>query len=315
MNVINLVEKAYAKLKGSYSSISGGFFGEAMFTLNGNCYWKLMNFEDVRAKAMNKIMKYVKCGFPKYSEKDECANHDLIECHSYLILNVLEIDGNRFFFLRNPWGEKVWNGDYSKGSPLLTPSLCGKLKEKIADDTFYMIEKDFLKYFTRIGVVKSIDLKNLCRCCECRIHPLYNMTPNLSDLELQLDKNPNFRIRMTDQIENGKSAKFRILFEKQIELNEPRYYKNTSVVFFAHKNVPIIEYSNSFVFSTSSTFEKMNDSVSFAICNYGMYQSEQVYYIKVFCEQNFELYNFDEKNFKLYSNSLHEAITKILDDS
>lgn len=318
-----LVEKAYAKLKGSYSSINGGFFGEAMFALNGYCYPKFLNLKDDRTKVINEIMKYVKCGFPMdASIRDSNAGNDLsihglYPNHSYLVLNVLEIEGNRFFFLRNPWGKKVWNGDYSKKSPLLTPSLYGKLKNKIADGAFYMIEKDFLEYFTSIEVVKTIDPRNICHCCKCCIQPSANLSSE------SLEKNQVFCIRLTDQIENGKSVKFVVLFERQKKLNE-RFPRNYSVVAFVRTNgqemcQKIFANSNysrndtiEDVFSVSSSFEKINDSFALALCNVGDDQSEQVYFVRVFCEKNFELYNIDEQNFKLYYKQLQKTIAKIL---
>jgi hypothetical protein len=37
----------------------------------------------------------------------------IIERHAYSIMKCKEVDGNRFCLIRNPWGEKEWNGPWS----------------------------------------------------------------------------------------------------------------------------------------------------------------------------------------------------------
>ena len=40
--------------------------------------------------------------------------------HAYSLISVYEADGPvpRLVKIRNPWGQKEWNGDYSDDSPL-----------------------------------------------------------------------------------------------------------------------------------------------------------------------------------------------------
>jgi hypothetical protein len=38
----------------------------------------------------------------------------VVERHAYSIMKCKEVDGKRFCLLRNPWGEKEWNGAWSK---------------------------------------------------------------------------------------------------------------------------------------------------------------------------------------------------------
>lgn len=53
------------------------------------------------------------------------GNTGLVSSHEYSLLSAHEVYVNgetlRLVRLRNPWGEKEWNGDWSDHSPLWTP--------------------------------------------------------------------------------------------------------------------------------------------------------------------------------------------------
>ena len=59
-----------------------------------------------------------------------------------------------FVCLRNPWERFEWKGDLSKNSPLWTEEIKKGLhiKDIAKNGTFWMIEKDYFKYFTDIEV-------------------------------------------------------------------------------------------------------------------------------------------------------------------
>lgn len=59
----------------------------------------------------------------------------LVGSHAYSIINLYEIvhpiKGEvTLLKLRNPWGRKEWQGDWSEDSNLWTPELRAKLKVK-----------------------------------------------------------------------------------------------------------------------------------------------------------------------------------------
>lgn len=333
-----LVEKAYAKLKGSYTKISGGFFTDAMFSLVGNLYPKEIDLAKERKDLIiRKINKYIKSGFPieasihlNDSNKSKLYHqkYNLIEKHSYLLLNMIEIDRCHFFYLDNPWGNFEWNGDYSINSPLLTPELRKKLGNPIGNGLFYMIDKDFFEFFTKIEVAKTFDTSNICQFFQLKLPKSKETGVNL--LDLHLEQIPNFAIQIVDSIDTGKSVKVHILIEKQRKNKQ-------SIITLAHVNgkklsaetLAHCNYSRKIffrnVFAISSSFEKQDDVITFAICNYGSEQVEEEYCIKVFCECNFKLYNIDQPNvifqvdndycsFKQYLKSLRKSVTNLLND-
>lgn len=81
-----------------------------------------------------------------------------VKGHAYSVLKIYDDaelqkkDKNlKLVKLRNPWGEKEWNGDWSDSSPLWTPALKEKYKvEKRNDGVFYMALKDFTKFFESV---------------------------------------------------------------------------------------------------------------------------------------------------------------------
>lgn len=309
-----LVEKAYAKLNGSYSNIEGGYISYPIYSLFGY-FQKHINFKEWNSKKtkplIERIIKYQKFGCIMDSSinssldqimLDDIKNHNLVTGHSYLILKVREVNGNYFFFLRNPWGYKIWNGDYSSGSPLLTYKLKKSLKYRNEHGAFWMIDRDFFHYFTRIGISKPINPKYTVRLCHCTLPEGSNST--LSS-KWHLEEKPNFAFQITETVTTNKPIKFYILIEKRrINLDEDN--GSTTVITFANANGKKIDSGTlrdptsftkkSFgnIFSLSYTLTNPKDIITFVVHNIGKSTVSKECYIRVFCEYNFKLYNIDD---------------------
>ncbi len=69
--------------------------------------------------------------------------------HAYSFLKFLDANGNNLVKIRNPWGTRIWKGDWSFQSNKWNKTLRDKLNyNKCPDDgSFYMCMQDFLKYF------------------------------------------------------------------------------------------------------------------------------------------------------------------------
>lgn len=176
---VMLVEKAFAKLFGSYASLRFGWSYEAMIDLTGAPFRTIrLQDEDIseefsNGSLWNTMLNYDQAGYlisattpgeDIYTEDYRDADFvgtagqgrgpsGLVSGHAYTVLTVAEVsEGGQLYKLvqlRNPWGMFEWQGDWGDNSPLWTPTLREKLgAQAIVDDgTFWMSFDDFCKYF------------------------------------------------------------------------------------------------------------------------------------------------------------------------
>jgi len=70
--------------------------------------------------------------------------------------------------IRNPWGEKEWDGDWSDTSSLWTKEMKAHFKPSLdqADGTFWMDFETFCKNFIKVNVCKLENYKELRFKCD-----------------------------------------------------------------------------------------------------------------------------------------------------
>lgn len=167
-----LLEKAFAKVHGSYHQIKGGWPFEAMMDLTGSPY-KDIRFADKGVQDQisdgslfdylldcdinNFIMSCSTAGEDHFTESGgkPVNNIGLVPGHAYTLISVVKTkrEGHRLCQIRNPWGNFEWTGDWSDNSPLWTPALRKECKMVVADDgLFWMSFEDLVKNFTGISV-------------------------------------------------------------------------------------------------------------------------------------------------------------------
>ncbi|GLE04739.1 hypothetical protein PINS_up013718 [Pythium insidiosum] len=150
-----LLEKAYAKAHGDYSAIEGGFTGEGVEDLTGGVTSEIV-CEDILDRdrfwreeltKVNKELLFA-CAI---SGVRAFAVHGIIVNHAYSVLKAVEVNGQRFVQVRNPWGQCEWTGAWSDGSAEWTPEWMTLLGHKFGDDgAFWMSYDDFLNTFTTL---------------------------------------------------------------------------------------------------------------------------------------------------------------------
>ena len=158
---VMLLEKAWAKVHGSYERIEAGYAENVLRDLTG-APTKVFTHDDkelwdnmLRAKENNFLMAG-SAGSTK-SSKELLEEMGLIGYHSYGILDVREVatmEGmEKLIKLRNPWGDFEWTGDWSDQSPNWTDDLKKELNfQNIDDGTFWMSFVDFTHYFSRVQI-------------------------------------------------------------------------------------------------------------------------------------------------------------------
>ncbi|XP_023171681.1 calpain-A [Drosophila hydei] len=164
-----LLEKAYAKLHGSYEALKGGTTCEAMEDFTGGVS-EWFDLKEAPANLFSILQKAAErnsmmgCSIeadPNVLEAE--TPQGLIRGHAYSITKVCLIDivtPNRqgkipMIRMRNPWGnEAEWNGPWSDSSPEWR-YIPEEQKQEIGlnfdrDGEFWMTFQDFLTHFDRV---------------------------------------------------------------------------------------------------------------------------------------------------------------------
>ncbi|XP_054856079.1 calpain-12-like [Eublepharis macularius] len=156
-----LLEKAYAKLNGSYEAMNGGYMNEAFVDFTGGIGetipLKTPNpelFRTIKQAVRKRSMMGAHIQVKGLHEREANTAEGLVKGHAYSITGVhkLDVEGKKvkLLRLRNPWGEVEWRGRWSDHSPLwsyLDPALKNKLCVSKEDGEFWMQLVDFVRHF------------------------------------------------------------------------------------------------------------------------------------------------------------------------
>uniref|UniRef100_A0A669CAI4 Calpain-3 n=1 Tax=Oreochromis niloticus TaxID=8128 RepID=A0A669CAI4_ORENI len=158
-----LLEKAYAKLHGSYEALKGGNTLEAMEDFTGGVteYFELSDDPTELYKIMkNALERGSLMGCSIDSELESRTEQGLVRGHAYSIISLEECDEVskdtriRLIRLRNPWGFVLWKGPWSANSKeWSTISAADRenlKKQTIEASEFWMSFADFKKNFTKL---------------------------------------------------------------------------------------------------------------------------------------------------------------------
>jgi len=161
---VPIVEKAYAKLHGSYEALEGGSISDGLKDLTGGGVdiVRLEGKEDpealwdkLRQNAANHYL--MGCSIDRNDAPETALPCGLLVNHAYSIIRCVEINNVRLIRIRNPWGQGEWTGAWSDDSKEWSPTLLGQLDYEFANDgTFFMSFEDFIAYFNRIFVLRSV---------------------------------------------------------------------------------------------------------------------------------------------------------------
>ncbi|XP_053677985.1 calpain-A-like [Anopheles nili] len=169
-----LLEKAYAKLQGSYEALDGGTGREGMVDLSGGIteHYPLKGdepadmFEILERSLARKSL--VTTGINQDTQ-DRLKSVNLVSSHEYSVTKVSRLDaqlhmldlGNglavdvKLICLRNPWGQREWTGAWSDNSLewiLVNDEKMSELNIVRQDGEFWMSFEDFVTYFDDISI-------------------------------------------------------------------------------------------------------------------------------------------------------------------
>uniref|UniRef100_A0ABI7WLG4 Calpain catalytic domain-containing protein n=1 Tax=Felis catus TaxID=9685 RepID=A0ABI7WLG4_FELCA len=163
-----LLEKAYAKLNGSYEALTGGSLVEGLQDLTGGiceCY----DLRKPPAGLFQIIRKALRAGSllacsidvssAAEAEAETTTCQKLVKSHAYSVTGVEEVDfwghPEKLVRLRNPWGEVEWTGAWSDSAPEwnhIDPRRKEELDKRAEDGEFWMSFSDFSRQFSRLQI-------------------------------------------------------------------------------------------------------------------------------------------------------------------
>ncbi|CBZ42128.1 Calpain catalytic domain-containing protein [Caenorhabditis elegans] len=167
---VPLIEKAMAKVLGSYSKLHGASLAQGLSMLTGascvnyNCPPIPSSVDDVDtfwaqlvSSKESGFLMCCHCGaFENVVAEAEFKAMGLLTNHAYSILDVIYEQGYRLLRIRNPWGQFVWNGKWSDGWPGWPIGMKQKFLNQRKDETgaFWMDLEDFVARFASVTVCK-----------------------------------------------------------------------------------------------------------------------------------------------------------------
>uniref|UniRef100_A0A8K9XPC3 Calpain-3 n=1 Tax=Oncorhynchus mykiss TaxID=8022 RepID=A0A8K9XPC3_ONCMY len=162
-----LLEKAYAKLHGSYEALKGGNTTEAMEDFTGGVteFYEMKEAPKELYKIMKKALErgsMMGCSIDSLvpARFETRTVTGLVKGHAYSVTAVEESQHKaskvRLVRLRNPWGQVEWNGPWSDNSKewvSLSKGEKDQLQHQSAEDgEFWMSFEDFKKNYTKIEI-------------------------------------------------------------------------------------------------------------------------------------------------------------------
>ncbi|XP_075993035.1 calpain-9 [Genypterus blacodes] len=162
-----LLEKAYAKLHGSYESLKGGSTMEAMEDFTGGVGETYEtkkapdNLYSIMKKALDRgSMMGCSIDISSSAESEAQTASGLVKGHAYSITGLEEVNYRgrmvKLIRIRNPWGQVEWNGPWSDKSRewdyVDRADKTRILQNSTEDGEFWMEFEDFKKNYDKVEI-------------------------------------------------------------------------------------------------------------------------------------------------------------------
>lgn len=173
-----LLEKAWAKLHGSYKHLEVGAPYQAMMDMScspGECFGFKQAAQEIGPERMNgRLRKYLRYGdvllasSPTYEDEDpqDPEACRLMLNQAYSLLRICRVQGQLLFCLRSPAKSFEWKGNWSDSSFLWTPEaqLEARYEPDVNDGIFWMDEQEFYSNLSNVHVLHLRESGPLAWC-------------------------------------------------------------------------------------------------------------------------------------------------------
>ncbi|XP_042082288.1 calpain-2 catalytic subunit [Haplochromis burtoni] len=161
-----LLEKAYAKVYGSYEALTGGNTIEGFEDFTGGIA-ETYNLKEAPANLFHIIQRALSLGslmgcsidITSAYESEAVTSLKLVKGHAYSLTGAEEANFKgqqvQLVRIRNPWGEVEWTGPWSDGSSEwshVTEDEKLKLNNVAEDGEFWMSYSDFIRNFSELEI-------------------------------------------------------------------------------------------------------------------------------------------------------------------
>ncbi|XP_014732899.1 PREDICTED: calpain-13-like isoform X2 [Sturnus vulgaris] len=163
----SLLEKAYAKLHGSYQNLNGGYISDALVDLSGGVQvqFSLQNpppdLEEI-LKAADKSRCLMGCSTPGQSTRNIELRNGIVQGHAYTVTGAVKIPykngWKHIIRIWNPWGHGEWKGPWSDNSPQwdrVEPKYREALLRNKDDGEFWMSCENFQEQFSWLYICNN----------------------------------------------------------------------------------------------------------------------------------------------------------------
>lgn len=172
---VPLLEKAWAKLYGSYARIEVGIPLELLHDLTGapTQYYFLQSIDP--EAVWTELSKATKMGFPIVADSKDQVDFGLVGAHYYSVIETFQLTteyGNkRILKVRDPWQDTRWKGEWSDN----WPSWTAELKKIVGFDyrdknVFFISFEEFIRWFDNVQICQIYDDFVYCHT---RVKPVF----------------------------------------------------------------------------------------------------------------------------------------------
>ncbi|XP_056424398.1 calpain-8-like isoform X2 [Hyla sarda] len=161
-----LLEKAYAKLCGSYEALTGGSPIEGFEDFTGGIAEEYL-LKNAPADLFQIIQKALKAesllgcsiDITNAYQTEDITSRKLVKGHAYSVTGAAEVvykgKNVQLIRVRNPWGEVEWTGPWSDDAPewnFIDPKVRASLDKKANDGEFWMAYTDWVTQYSRLDI-------------------------------------------------------------------------------------------------------------------------------------------------------------------
>lgn len=260
-----LLEKAYAKVNGSYEALSGGCTSEAFEDFTGGVT-EWYDLQKAPSDLYQIILKALERGsllgcsinISDIRDLEAITFKNLVRGHAYSVTGAKQVtyQGQRvnLIRMRNPWGEVEWKGPWSDSSyewNKVDPYEREQLRVKMEDGEFWMSFRDFIREFTKLEIcnltpdaLKSRTLRNWNTTFYEGTWRRGSTAGGCRNYPATFWVNPQFKIRLeevddADDYDNRESGcSFLLALMQKHRRRERRFGRDMETIGFAVYQVP-----------------------------------------------------------------------------